>query len=99
MDHIKLILIKLLKDVIEFFRGMGTVNRENATRIIEYEIEELEHIFALLLFGSFTGMPSPPVHITLQLLPLMKKELRLMFTKVATAHDALSEITEILGEV
>ena len=99
MDHIKLILIKLLKAVIEFFRDMGTVNRENATRIIEYEIEELEHIFALLLFGSFTGMPSPPVHITLQLLPLMKKELKLMFTKVATAHDALAEITEILGEV
>ena len=44
-------------------------------------------------------MPSPPVHITLQLLPLMEKELELMFTKVATAHDALSEITEILGEV
>ncbi|MCD6397879.1 MAG: hypothetical protein J7L71_10095 [Spirochaetaceae bacterium] len=78
---------------------MGTVNRENATKIIDYEIEELEHIFTLLLFGSFTGMPSPPVHITLQLLPLMEKELELMFTKVATAHDALAEITDILGEI
>ena len=78
---------------------MGTVNRENATRIIDYEIEELEHIFTLLLFGSFTGMPSPPVHITLQLMPLMERELELMFTKVATAHDGLAEITDILGEV
>jgi hypothetical protein len=78
---------------------MNTVNKENATKIISYEIEELEHIFTLLLFGSFTGMPSPPVHITLQLLPLMEKEMELMFTKVATAHDALAEITEILGEV
>ena len=99
MDNIKIILKKIPVAVIEFFQDMGTVNRENATRIIEYEIEELEHIFALLLFGSFTGMPSPPVHITLQLLPLMEKELELLFTKVATAHDALSEITEILGEV
>lgn len=94
-----MILKKLLSTVVEFFHDMGTVNRENATRIIEYEIEEMEHIFALLLFGSFTGMPSPPVHITLQLLPLMEKELELMFTKVATAHDALAEITEVLGEV
>ncbi len=39
------------------------------------------------------------VHITLQLLPLMEKELKLMFTKVATAHDALAEITDILGEI
>ena len=92
-------LKKLLSAVIEFFHDMGTVNRENATKIVEYEIEEMEHIFALLLFGSFTGMPSPPVHITLQLLPLMEKELELMFTKVATAHDALAEITEVLGEV
>ena len=92
-------LKKLLSIVLEFFHDMGTVNRENATHILEYEIEELDHIFALLLFGSFTGMPSPPVHITLQLLPLMEKELELMFTKVATAHDALAEITNILGEV
>jgi len=92
-------LKKVLSNIVEFFYDMGTVNRENATKIIDYEIEELEHIFTLLLFGSFTGMPSPPVHITLQLLPLMEKELELMFTKVATAHDALAEITDILGEI
>ena len=92
-------LKKILSNIGEFFYDMGTVNRENATKIIDYEIEELEHIFTLLLFGSFTGMPSPPVHITLQLLPLMEKELELMFTKVATAHDALAEITDILGEI
>ncbi len=92
-------LKKILSSILEFFNDMGTVNRDNATKIIDYEIEELEHIFTLLLFGSFTGMPSPPVHITLQLLPLMEKELTLMFNKVATAHDALAEITDILGEV
>ena len=94
-----MILKKIYSYIVEFYHDMGTVNRENATHILEYEIEEIEHIFALLLFGSFTGMPSPPVHITLQLLPLMEKELELMFTKVATAHDALGEITSILGEV
>lgn len=94
-----MIFKKILSYIVEFYHDMGTVNRENATHILEYEIEEIEHIFTLLLFGSFTGMPSPPVHITLQLLPLMEKELELMFTKVATAHDALGEITSILGEV
>jgi len=92
-------LKSIVSCIVEFFKDMGTVNRENATRIIDYEIEELEHIFTLLLFGSFTGMPSPPVHITLQLLPIMERELELMFTKVATAHDALAEITDILGEI
>lgn len=92
-------LKKIRGFITSFFDDMNTVNKENATKIISYEIEELEHIFTLLLFGSFTGMPSPPVHITLQLLPLMEKEMELMFRKVATAHDALAEITEILGEV
>ncbi len=92
-------LKSIVSCIAEFLKDMGTVNRGNATKIIDYEIEELEHIFTLLLFGSFTGMPSPPVHITLQLLPLMERELELMFTKVGTAHDALAEITNILGEV
>ncbi len=94
-----MIFKEILSVIVEFFHDMGTVNRENATKIIEYETEEMEHIFTLLLFGSFTGMPSPPVHITLQLLPLMEKDLELIFTKVATAHDGLAEITNILGEV
>lgn len=85
--------------IVSFFNQMNTVNRENATKVVEYEIEEMEHIFTLVMFGSFTGMPSPPVHVTLQLLPLMENELELMFSKVATAHDALGEITEILGEI
>ncbi len=59
---------------------------------------ELENIFTLLLFGSFTGMPSPPVHITLQLLPLMEKELKLMFNRISVAHDALAEVVSTLGE-
>lgn len=92
-------LNKVAQSIISFFRDMKQVNRENAVKMVEYEVEELEHIFTLLLFGSFTGMPSPPVHITLQLLPLMEKEMEMMFTKVATAHDALSEITDILGEI
>lgn len=90
---------KIKNEIIGFCRGLAQVNRENATKIIEYELEEMEHIFTLLLFGSFTGMPSPPVHVTLDLLPLMEKELELMFNKVATAHDALGEITAVLGEI
>ena len=84
--------------IIQFFKDVGSVNRDKATRIIEFEALELENIFALTLFGSFTGMPSPPVHITLQLLPLMQEQLVLMFNRVATSRDALGELGDILGE-
>ena len=65
---------------------------------LEFELLELRNIFALLLFGSFVGMPAPPVHITLQLLPYMDKEVQLMLRRINVAHDALAEIVSTLGE-
>lgn len=73
-------------------------NRSSAVSIIEYETGELENIFSLLVMGSFIGMPSPPAHISLQLMPLMEREMKIMFNKVGTANDALADIIETLGE-
>ncbi len=81
-----------------FLEDVRDVNNAKAVSVIEYEIGELENIFSLLLFGSFIGLPSPPAHITLQLLPLMEEELVNMFEKVQTAHDPLGELAETLGE-
>lgn len=92
------ILRRGLRWVREFLQDMRTVNRDKAVELIEFEVLELENIFALLIFGSFTGMPSPPVHVTLSLLPLMEKELAIMFDRVTTARDGLAEVVSILGE-
>ena len=81
-----------------FFKDLQIVNRNKATQMLAFEVMELENIFTLLLFGSFTGMPSPPVHITLQLLPLMERELKLMFSRINVAHDGLAEVVSTLGE-
>jgi hypothetical protein len=81
-----------------FFKELQIVNREKATEMLAYEVMEMENIFTLLLFGSFTGMPSPPVHITLQLLPLMERELKIIFNRINVAHDGLAEVVSILGE-
>lgn len=81
-----------------FFKDLQIVNRNKATQMLAFEVMEMENIFSLLLFGSFTGMPSPPAHITLQLLPLMERELKLMFSRINVAHDALAEVVSILGE-
>jgi len=79
-------------------RVVHIVNSDKATELLEFELLEMQNIFTLLLFGSFTGMPSPPVHITLQLLPLMPAELELMYERISVAHDALSEVAGTLGE-
>jgi hypothetical protein len=81
-----------------FFADLRIVNNNKATEILEFELLELRNIFALLLFGSFVGMPAPPVHITLQLLPFMEKEVKIMLQRVNVAHDALAEVISTLGE-
>ena len=59
---------------------------------IEAELEELEHVFALLVQGAFVGIPSPPMQISLSLLPLMEREILLMTEKIDTANEPLSHL-------
>jgi hypothetical protein len=89
---------RFLEQVRLFFSDLQTVNRNKATEMLEFELIELRNIFALLLFGSFVGMPAPPVHITLQLLPLMERDIQLMMRRINVAHDALAEVVSTLGE-
>jgi hypothetical protein len=91
-------LHRWIEQVRLFFKDIEIINSNKATEILEFEVLELRNIFALMLFGSFVGMPAPPVHITLQLLPLMEKEVQLMLRRINVAHDALAEIVSRLGE-
>lgn len=92
------ILLKIKFYYKEFVEIILGVHRSKAVSILAYETGELENIFSLLVMGSFIGMPSPPVHISLQLMPLMEREMKIMFNKVGTANDALADIIETLGE-
>ena len=59
------------------------------------ESEEMENIFGLLVLGSFIGMPSPPMQITLDLMSVMEKELIRMLEKVDTSSSPLSDLASI----
>ncbi len=80
----------------DFHRDVGYVQRRKATELLEWEAEEMENIFALLVLGVFIGIPAPPAQITLALLPMMESELTLMIDKVQTAHDPLGELFSVL---
>ena len=81
----------------EFWQGVDAAGRGQAVDLLAHETEELEHIFALLVLGAFVGLPSPPIQITLELMPEMERELHLMLEKVTTAHDPLGELFSVLG--
>jgi len=72
------------------------VNREKATSILEFETHELENIFALLVLGSFAGLPSPPSPIAVELLPYMERELLMLLSRTDLAQDPIGALAGML---
>jgi hypothetical protein len=89
--------IRAIKDwIVDTWNIADGVARGKAVETIEFEAEELDHIFGILVLGSFVGLPSPPMQISLDLMPLMEKELMLMMQKVDTAHEPISDLFSVL---
>jgi hypothetical protein len=90
-------IFNCIKDkIISAFKVTDEVMRSKAVETIEYEVEELDNIFAILVLGTFIGIPSPPVHITMALLPEMEKEFEVMLEKISTAHNPLGDLFAVL---
>ncbi|MCF8051166.1 MAG: hypothetical protein K9L59_08005 [Desulfobacterales bacterium] len=90
-------MMRTLKNrLARLWRTADEVAREKAVETVSHEVTELENIFALLVLGMFVGIPSPPIQITLDLMPDMEREFDLMLSKVATAHDPLGELFSVL---
>jgi len=89
-------IINLLKKIklslVASFKIADEVARMKAVVGAEAELEEFEYIFALLVQGSFVGMPSPPVHISMDLLPYMEKDIKLLLDRINTSNEPMSKL-------
>jgi hypothetical protein len=81
----------------QILTDMGTAQRESLVSLTCLEVQELENIFALLLMGSFIGMPAPPTFLSVELLPFMEQEMRILHQRAEDSHDMLAEIIGTLG--
>jgi len=90
------VLDSIKAKIVAAYRASDAMMRGRAVEAIEYELGELDNIFGTLVLGAFIGIPSPPIHITMDLLPLMENEMTIMLEKVATAHDPLGDLFSVL---
>ncbi len=84
-DELRKRVANLIKVISETFKAKGT-------EYIELELRELENIFALIVMGSFIGLPSPPTTVSLRLLPHMGRELLIMGSVSRRLDDMLGEM-------
>ncbi len=90
----------VIKDsLIKIWKSYDLTTRNSIVDKLEYEAGEMDNIFGLIVLGSFVGMPSPPMQITLDLLPEMEKHFVLMLNKVDTAESPLSDLFSTLDVI
>jgi len=81
----------IFKRVQNLFTSISSIHRDKAVQDLEWEVNELTHIFALLTIGNFVGLPSAPMPVSLSLLPEMHEEFAIMLSKLSTANNPLSD--------
>jgi hypothetical protein len=86
--------LKFFKDILSDF---DTSHRESVSALTGVEVKELENIFALLLLGSFIGLPAPPSFLAIELLPFMERELKVLNRRAQDAGDMLAEMAGTIG--
>ncbi len=79
-----------------FFKGFLGSFKESSTEFIEFEERELENIFAVLMMGSFIGIPSPPTTLLIRLMPHMVREIYVMQRRAVDMDDILGEMAGLM---
>ena len=87
----------LYRRVRRFLTNIDATHRQKAAALTVVEMEELENIFALLLMGAFTGVPSPPTFLAVELLPFMDRELKILCKRAENCNDMFAEMCGTIG--
>lgn len=83
---------RVFEDIRAFLKGFAQSFRHNSTGYLEFELRELENVFALIMMGEFVGIPSPPTTLVIKLLPVMARELHVMQRRAVDMDDILGEL-------
>ncbi len=88
----KKIITEIKKELFKAWHFYDLMARNSTVDKLEYELIEMENIFGLITLSSFVGLPSPPMQITLDLMPDMEKHFIMMLNKIDTAESPLSDL-------
>jgi len=81
-----------LEPIKDFLKGLAGAFKHQSTEYIEFELREMENVFALILMGAFVGIPSPPTTLVIRLMPHMMREIKVMQQRAVDLDDVFAEV-------
>jgi len=88
-------LKKTLESLIKNFGYFWEGFKDESTSALEMELSEMENAFALIVFSSLMGLPSPPTFLGMALLPYMEHEIKTMIFKSEDLDDKLANFFDL----
>ncbi len=87
---------RLFSGVSGVWKSLVQIQRDSATKMLVFEVTEMENIFVLLIIGGLVGLPSPPTIFSIELLPYLENELKVMIARSDLSQDPIGTLMALL---
>ncbi|MEM0347260.1 MAG: hypothetical protein QXV93_01630 [Zestosphaera sp.] len=88
---------KILRELVSFIKGLNQAIVEDSVSALELEHNELEAAFLTIVLGSLVGVATLSPILSLELLEVLKGEIKILESRAVRGEDVLGDLMASLG--
>ncbi len=88
---------KILKEFMDFIKGINQAIIEDSVSALELEHNELEAAFLTMVLGPLVGVTTLSPILSLELLEALKNEIKILESRAVRGEDVLGDLMASLG--
>jgi len=88
---------KILKEFMDFIKGINQAIIEDSVSALELEHNELEAAFLTIVLGPLVGVTTLSPILSLELLEALKNEIKILESRAVRGEDVLGDLMASLG--
>ncbi|MEO3993998.1 MAG: hypothetical protein QN229_06830 [Desulfurococcaceae archaeon TW002] len=91
------VIKRFFKELVDFVKGINQAIIEDSVDALELEHNELEAAFLTMVLGSLVGVTTLSPILSLELLEVLKDEIKILENRAARGKDVLGDLMASLG--
>lgn len=91
------IIKKILRELMNFIKGVNQAIVEDSISALELEHNELEAAFLTIVLGSLIGVTTLSPILSLELLEALRNEIKVLENRALKGEDVLGDLMASLG--